>query len=140
MKTLTTEAQRAQSEQAVELLPCPFCGHEATLDQPPMIDGIECSNPDCPVRPGLVGLCREEVIAPWNRRGERAQASVSRKMRTPLPCPFCGGEPEVGGLDGDWYVWCSSPGCHISACAGPSPSRHAALTAWNSRAAKGGAR
>lgn len=59
------------------------------------------------------------------------------KLETPLPCPFCGSEPElepysVTRRSAKWHIGCTNNGCH----AGPglvAPTRKVALGRWNSR-------
>lgn len=48
----------------------------------------------------------------------------------PLPCPFCGGTPEVVDLCG-WEILCRD--CGASMCDTDDASREGAIAAWNRR-------
>lgn len=90
-----------------ELLPCPFCGGEATFcdDDSYGSASVFCNNALCEI-PHLSGAIAEadELIAQWNRRAaEPAQPDI----------PLCGGHAEgwftqrdnlKGGLDAKCVV------------------------------------
>ena len=53
-----------------------------------------------------------------------------------LPCPFCGGEPNLA-LTGAWYsIVCTTLGCEV--IMDDFNSRDDAIAAWNRREEKGG--
>ena len=52
-----------------------------------------------------------------------------------LPCPFCGGEADVGNDYGKWYACCSNHDeCEFVIISGPHKSREEAVEVWNTRA------
>ncbi|MGE8143027.1 Lar family restriction alleviation protein [Novosphingobium sp. NPDC080210] len=58
--------------EAAALLPCPFCGGDATPDYS-NIEGeaayhFHCQNGDCPAWPNVQGYTEAEAIAAWNTR------------------------------------------------------------------------
>ena len=60
---------------------------------------------------------------------------ATRNFPEPMPCPFCGGRPRVGGDGAVSYVECQNSDCHSnpSVTAGIIPD---AIHCWNQR--KGG--
>lgn len=62
MTTLPTEER---------LLPCPFCGGEASMSDDPNHSTaweVGCYDPDCPAQPNVWQVTKAEAIAAWNRR------------------------------------------------------------------------
>lgn len=56
---------------------------------------------------------------------------TDKATHTPLPCPFCSGEPIIIHED---RVWIECADCPSKAEVGPFDTRTEALTAWNTRA------
>lgn len=55
-----------------------------------------------------------------------------------LPCPFCGGEPNIGSLGGDkenWAIWCK---CNmaISEMGINGETKEEIINSWNKRAGR----
>lgn len=51
----------------------------------------------------------------------------------PLPCPFCGGEPEVVHDGEATYISCENQKCPIHPCGGIEASEVGAIRLWNAR-------
>lgn len=52
-----------------ELLPCPFCGVEATIKRTDTVTFVFCATHEC-VGPGASGYSDGEAFATWNRRAD----------------------------------------------------------------------
>ena len=71
------------------LLPCPFCGGEATYYYQPDLERPElkhCHNVCCDRCAATTGLCtsKEKAIAAWNRRVDARQLALKTRV-----CPMC---------------------------------------------------
>lgn len=50
------------------LLPCPFCGGEATVGPTATMYIVECNNAGCSANPDSIAVFKHAAIAAWNRR------------------------------------------------------------------------
>ena len=69
-----------------ELKKCPFCGAEAELEGVYMFGAtvwfVNCTNPDCEVRPGTNHYdTKEEAVRAWNKRDCEATCEELLDMR-----------------------------------------------------------
>lgn len=104
-----------------ELLPCPFCGAEATAVEYvgavwPEVDVIVgCNNQECPIEPHTTGLkhYRAALIADWNRRAaadSRAAAAEAQVKVLLEALIWCSGSPdfnEGGQARQGWIKVCA---------------------------------
>ena len=77
---------------------------------------------------------RDGPICPAGRSGLTPQDQfVGLRPTTPLPCPFCGGDPPLAAqIAGRFIVGCDSDDCHANPqVSGQSVSE--AWMKWNSR-------
>lgn len=135
--------QSATASNEMELKPCPRCG------VPPHI-GYACGeyfiagkDPSCPICGHAFTEMHSnegEEIKAWNRRAEAQTIEDSLK-----PCPFCGGQAEIGRLpDSDLYII----GCNddfmcmgnINHMAMVFCTKETAAAAWNRRPGKNAGR
>ena len=68
-----------------DLLPCPFCGGDATVREP--YSGVHgfiaaCWNQDCPVHACATGATLAEAAGYWNLRAERAKGTEGELVTT----------------------------------------------------------
>lgn len=68
----------------------------------------------------------------------RAETLVSLQGEL-LPCPFCGGEAELGSLGGDgenWAIFCKNKKCQIPVCemGVQAETKQEIINLWNKRA------
>ena len=52
----------------------------------------------------------------------------------PLPCPFCGNEPNVYTVNGKYYIRCSNYNCKVGVCTIAHESEYGVIETWNRRA------
>lgn len=85
-----TDAQPQAEQPAGELLPCPFCGGEATMqwlsaDWNAVQCAVQCML--CGAH-GVKSKLKTESVAAWNRRAAQAEASVGAPHSDPADCPL----------------------------------------------------
>ena len=51
----------------------------------------------------------------------------------PLPCPFCGHEPDLWDCPKGWYIECDNKECLIQPGISRPIMRYAAILSWNRR-------
>jgi hypothetical protein len=61
-----------------KLLPCPFCGGEASAEQCVRVDYygdwvVGCDNEQCCAKPEVLAAIKSAAIAAWNRRNPQPE-------------------------------------------------------------------
>ena len=84
-----------------KLLPCPFCGGEASAEQCVRVDYygdwvVGCDNEQCCAKPEVLAAIKSAAIAAWNRRTPAPEGVVQTDPPVvPAPegeaCPTCNG-------------------------------------------------
>lgn len=120
-----------------ELLPCPFCGGEATFkssvfngEDKKSLGNVHCLK--CYSSTGGDLQIYEQSIKGWNTRPAASVECGGERINL-LPCPFCGGEVEliqVSRPAGIWEIHCFNDNCHAG-CG--QPDKEAVIEAWNTR-------
>ena len=68
-----------------KLLPCPFCGGEASAEQCVRVDYygdwvVGCDNEQCCAKPEVLAAIKSAAIAAWNRRTPAPEGEVTRLL------------------------------------------------------------
>ena len=104
-----------------ELLPCPFCGGEAKLQDFQSASGrmwlVGCSDNTCviPCDTSLGYLTKQRAIKAWNRRAERT--CTMDGPYTGTTCAVHREMPGGGAFDQEYgYLTCSACGAEVFDC------------------------
>lgn len=64
---------RTECDPQLKLLPCPFCGHDPTIEHEGQANYmVRCSNVDCPLTVKTTAVTKPAAISAWNTRASAA--------------------------------------------------------------------
>ena len=98
------------------LLPCPFCGGEATMFSDDGLFNIYCDNDFCDVRPGIDTCFSEaEAVEAWNTRADRTCHNATHYAGK-FKCSECGAILDTEDEEWEPTLWVDGVASYPSYC------------------------